>query len=795
MSSFAGLVRTSPAGLRAAAIAALALVLLQTDPLLAQEQAAPSQEPSEDVSPAAPATQVGARGSGRLGDVWVPRVDRPPQLQDFLAPHPFPEVRQQFAKVEGFTQRVPSDGQPATRATSVYLGYDDTNLYAVFIAADEQPGAIRARMSRREDIDSDDRVSLIIDTDGDQQRGYEFSANPFGIQRDALWTEGSGADTSFDTLWHSDGALTDNGYVVLMSIPFKSLRFPRRDVQTWGIVARRWTPRGAAEESTWPAVSSRQEGTLNQAGHITGLAGISPGRNIRLIPYGTFRSFRTLGETGIGPDFISDLADPDGGVDAKFVVKDSLVVDATFNPDFSQVESDQPQNTVNQRFEVFFPEKRPFFLENSNYFQTPINLLFTRRIADPQMGLRATGKLGGWAVGAIAIDDQAPGRRVSEGDPAAGRRARYGVVRVSRDIGSQSNIGALFVDRSFGDGFNRVGGVDGRIKLNDNWVASFQAVASDTQRLDGSRLDGAAYSAAVRRSGRSFDYNLSFQDIADGFRADAGFVPRVGIRRIQQSLNYEFWPEADTLISHGPGLWIEEILDRDGERLDRRINPWYVAHLAGQTNVGVFVFQQDVRLRPEDFAALPTDREYRTSDRGFWFNSRLLQSIELNLTFSFGGSINFVPAVGSAPEETDSTDGSVEFAYRPSESVRISGRWLSQSLSDPASTARVFRSDIYRSRLDWQLSRELSLRLIVQYESLGTNPELTALEDRQNLNADFLVTYLVNPWTSIFAGLNSNHQNLELLPGERFNTLRRTDGGLLNDSKQFFVKASYLFSY
>jgi len=244
-----------------------------------------------------------------------------------------------------------------------------------------------------------------------------------------------------------------------MAIPFKSLRFPSTSKQTWGIIFNREIPR-LNEDTYWPHISSRIEGQLNQSGSLEGLENISPGRNLQMIPYGVFRSFRALDTRDpLAPRFVRERADFDAGLDAKFVLKDSLVLDVALNPDFSQVESDEPQVTVNERFEVFFPEKRPFFLENASYFQTPIALLFTRRIADPQFGVRLTGKVGPWALGAFVMDDESPGKRVPPGDPLHGKRAYFGIVRINRDIGRQSTLGLIFTDREFENSFNRIGGL------------------------------------------------------------------------------------------------------------------------------------------------------------------------------------------------------------------------------------------------------------------------------------------------------------------------------------------------
>ncbi len=398
-----------------------------------------------------PAAARAAQGaSAALFTVTIPRVNRAPKLEDFPEMKPNGWARANLGKIEGFLQRDPKDGEPATQRTEVYLGYDAKRLYAIFLCFDTVPGRIRARVVRRGDplVFDDDLVNLYLDTFHDQRRAYVFALNPYGIQIDAIWTEQSqNFDNSFDTLWDSAGSVNQRGYAVWMAIPFKSLRFPSTSRQTWGLIVERLLPR-ANESSAWPHISSRVEGRLNQAVQLEGLEDISPGRNIQLIPYGVFRSFRALDERDmLRPRFVRERAKLDGGLDAKFVLKDSLVLDVAASPDFSQVESDEPQVTVNQRFEVFFPEKRPFFIENASYFETPINLLFTRRIADPQFGVRLTGKVGRTAIGALVADDESPGRIVPEGDPLEGKRAWLGVARVSRDIFQQSSLGFIFTER------------------------------------------------------------------------------------------------------------------------------------------------------------------------------------------------------------------------------------------------------------------------------------------------------------------------------------------------------------
>jgi hypothetical protein len=239
-------------------------------------------------------------------------------------------------------------------------------------------------------------------------------------------------DYSFDALWHSDGRLTSFGYVVWMAIPFKSLRFLNVQEQDWGIAFARAIQRNN-ETSFWPYVTRRVAGMGQQLATARGLRDISPGRNIQFIPYGALTGARFLDPER--PSYVRET-DVRAGLDGKMVLKDAFTLDLTFNPDFSQVESDEPQVTINQRFEVFFPEKRPFFIENASFFETPVNLFFSRRVADPQVGARITGKKQGWALAALAIDDREPGSVVEESSPGSSDRPHSATCSPSKALRS-----------------------------------------------------------------------------------------------------------------------------------------------------------------------------------------------------------------------------------------------------------------------------------------------------------------------------------------------------------------------
>ena len=738
--------------------------------------------------------------------VNIPRLEYAPAIEDFLNMRPEGEVALRMKKVTGFIQRNPHDGAPASQPTEAYLGYDNKNLYAVFVCFDD-PGKVRARLSRREDIFDDDTVEIIVDTFHDRRRAYVFQTTPLGVQWDAMWTEVphedsngnlSNFDASFDTVWDSKGKLTSAGYVVWISIPFKSLRFSPAEQQEWGLILYRGILR-ENEDDFWPEISRSVEGRLGQAATATGLERISPGRNIQFNPYGVLRSFRALDTHNPTPFFDSRTAEFRGGLDSKFILHDNLVLDVTANPDFSQVESDEPQITVNQRYEVFFPEKRPFFLENADFFKTPIDLFFTRRIGDPQFGTRLTGKTGPYSIGVLAIDDRGPGKSVPDHDPLAGARASFFIGRVSRDILGQSSIGAIYTDREFfADGeFNRVGGADARFKLNPNWTSLFQAVTSSTRLSDGTYRAGPAYKAEATYSGTHLNYDSTYIDISPGFVADSGFVNRVDIRDIRNNLDYRFRPESGPVVAWGPSLFTDFVCAHDGTRLDTYYNPVFTANLKGQTYVVFYPYAKlRERLRPSDFPALLQNQDYAEHFSAIGVGTSYFSKLTLQAYYQMGDEINLV-ALDQVPVLARNDVASFLASVRPFTSLKIDNTYLFDRIRDLHTGAAVFNDHILRSKWNWQINRQLSLRLILQYNATLTNRNLTFLPTSKQFNGDFLFTYLVHPGTAIYVGYNSDVQNLDrgLNADPITGGIVTTRNSFINDSRQLFVKVSYLFRF
>lgn len=753
-----------------------------------------------------------------VGSLHIPRLQAAPGLADFAGMEPASPLARQMLKIGNFTQKEPHDGAPVSEPTEAYLGYTDKNFYAVFLAFDKEPQKIRARMLRRELIDDDDQVGIWLDTFHDHRHAYMFYSNPYGIQQDGLIAENQGFDNSFDTVWHTYTKMNGSGYIVIFEIPFKSLRFREQATNDWGFILIRVIPRNT-EHSYFPRNTNMVQGILTQEGTLEGFHDISPGRNIQFLPYTSVGAFRSLDERDpAGDRFTGKHVDPKAGLDSKIVIKDSLVLDTTINPDFGQIESDNPQVTVNQRFEVFFPEKRPFFQENSNFFQTPLNLVFTRRVVDPLYGVRLTGKSGPWAIGTFLANDRAPGQTVLPGDPLSGNDAYFGVFRLNRELGKGSSIGFIYTDRELHTGpnsfctltecevgHNRVGGFDTQIRINRNWQMNAQAVTSETKFNDGSHESGPAYNLFVQRSSRAVEFNTLYQDISPGFTTESGFVPRTDYREVSNFFGYTWRPESGLMTGHGPRFFDQALWDHNGTRLNYLANPTYEWDFQRKTVFTVFGALEHERLRPADFSALTTNRDYAHVVGGISGGTQYFKWLSLNAEMDWGTATNFVPQIGS-PVLARSNDGQLGAVVRPLKGLTIENTYLMARLQDLNTGANIFNNHIIRSKWNYQFTKEFSLRLIGQYNATLPNPFLTSLQNTKVFNGDVLFTYMITPGTAIYAGYNSDLQNLDpslerlcsgqpCAPGQSFDGLLRTRNTFINDGRQIFVKLSYLFRY
>jgi len=686
-----------------------------------------------------------------------------------------------------FRQREPGDGEPCSEPTAAWVTRDDDHLYVRFECSDSS-GAVRAHLSRRDDLGTDDRVMVYLDTYGDRRRAYMFACNPLGVQLDAVQTEGQDEDDTFDTVWSSSGELTPSGYRVTMTIPFRSLRFADAREQTWGVALGRVIPR-RNEESYWPYITKRVSGLVPQFARTTGLAGISPGRNVQVIPYGISTRSRFLDTEGDEPA-IERRNEWRGGLDAKVVLRDTYTLDAAIQPDFSQVESDEPQVTINQRFEVYFPERRPFFIENAGYFATPEELFFSRRIADPGVGVRFTGKAGSWVVGGVAADDRAPGRAAPVGDPGRGARAWNEVVSLRRELGAESSVGLLATSRDFAGGSNRVLSFDGRWKATPTWVLTAQAMRSLTRAPGGAPVSGPGFVAEAAREGRHVENTTSYKDLSPEFRSQLGFVKRVDIRELEEEFKYRWRPKGTRVEKYGPTLSGKYIADHAGRLQEWDASLGFRIEWTGPSELNVEHGRSLERFEGVDFDKQTSSVEL-SSDALHWFG--------FDAKAELGTDVNFDPGPGLAPFLGNARAASVTFTLRPSPRASLAQTWIYSGLTERAGAAgpgvtpgaSIFDNGLLRSKLTYQFTRPLSLRAIVDYELVSPNPTRVDLESQRRLGVDVLATYLLNPGTAIYVGYADQLENLALDPTLPTG-LRRTGAADMSTVRQFFIKASYL---
>lgn len=751
----------------------------------------------------------------------IPRVSRAPKLDEFLLDHP----REAELAITDFRQYIPGDGTPASEKATAYLSYDDKNLYAVFVCHDAS-GQVRAHLSKREDVDQDDGVGILLDTFRDHHRAYVFYSNPLGIQSDSIYTEGQTYDFSFDTVWNSEGRLTPDGYIVFFSIPFKSMRFSHAPEQTWGIALYRVILR-KSEYDYWPYITQRVAGITQQFQPVGGLDHVSPGRNMQFIPYGLLAGDHFLNQpafTSAGPPpAYRDTFEHRAGLDAKLVAKDALTFDVTLNPDFSQVETDDPQVTVNQRFAVLFPEKRPFFIENAGFFQTPVNLFFSRQVQNPQFGARMTGKAGDWTLGALVIDDRQPGHGQVSGSEYD-TRALDGVVRVAREFGKQSYIGAFASSRDFADTSNRLASLDARFKLSQHWVTDFQATHSWTRQdvnlpqlcqqfippsasaANASSQQGNSYYADVSYTGRNFYLVSQYNDFSPGFCSELGFIPRVDIRQTYTLASYLWRPKIHPIVDFGPVATETINWDHNGVLQD-----WTVA-IAAELDL---TRNTTLTLSRGEAYELFENIPFRKHSTAIYGTSGLYKWLSLTARFTTGTGENYFPGAGLNPYLANVKKANLGFTIRPSARFRwdetaIYYRLGNRDASTPAGFSpgqAIFNNYLFRTKVNYQFTKELSLRVILDYDATLANGRL--LNTQTNLGSypggplmptkqfptDVLLTYLVHPGTALYFGYNSGLSNLALDQSGPAPSVFYQGSPTNRNAQLIFVKVSYLFRF
>ncbi len=737
----------------------------------------------------------------------VPVIDRPLKLDDFTGMAPRAELRGKLAHVTGFIQQQPADGKPATEETEVWMAYSRSTLYFVFLCHDSHPDQVRTHLARRENVQTDDNVAVLLDTFKDHRTGVLFQVNAAGVQADGSWSEPNGADYSYDTVWDSDGRVTKEGWMALIAIPFRSLRF-HAEQRDWGVVLYRSLPRNS-ESDYWPRVAANVSGTLTQEATLSGIEGVSGSHNFQLNPYALGQNERKLIDLDpTDPYFSSRHIEGTAGGEVKLVIKDSIVLDGTVNPDFSDIESDQPQFTVDQRFPVYFPELRPFFLENASYFSTPIALVYTRNIAHPEFGVRMTGKVGRTNLGLFAIDDRLPGETVAPSDPLYGKRATDAVSRVSRDIGEGSSLGAMYTDEEFGGGWNRIGGVDFTGRFTKNWTAHGQMVESSTMGDQDSGPPtpysaGPASDLQITRNGHSLNLYNEYQDVSTGFQTYVGFLQSSNIRSEHLHSTYQWYPKHSVIQSWGLETNQNIAFDHQGDRVYHysTFDPFWLLPRN-------FVFapiggQNSDTVSPASYSALSGFKNFTENFGGLVLRGAPWSQLNLNMTAIRSGNVNYNPLAGKTPFLLSQDVVNLLFTVQPVNQLTIDNTYLLDRDHAAAGGAFVYETQTMRTKVNYQFTRSISARVIVEYDSTLANPANTSLPRTKQVATQALLTWLPHPGTAVYVGYSNDLQNLgrslcNRLPNgtcDPNNTAFPRAGPLLNDGRQIFIKASYLFRF
>ncbi len=760
---------------------------------------------------------------GRSGGTTVatPRIDAAPIVDGILDEAPW----QNAAVLTGFSQYFPTDGVSALDSTEVLVWYSATALH-LGVRAHAPATSVRATLADRDRITQDDNIQFFLGTYGDSRQAMLFGVNPLGIQSDGVLTEtgaasGGGfssstprsreaADLAPDYVWQSKGRLTEFGYEVEIAIPFKSLRYRAGDEQQWQLHVIR-TVQATGHEQTWAPALRARASFLAQSGMLAGLRDLRRGLTLDLIPTITASALGSPAAAAGGWQYRS--ATPELGGSARWGITSNLTLAGTANPDFSQVEADATQFTYDPRVAVFFPERRPFFLESQEQFTTPNRLIYTRRIAQPTAAVKLTGKHGGFDIGVLSAVDSRQASFAGERLPV------YNILRLQRDIGSTSRLGVAYTDKIDGDRWNRVLGVDGR------WV---RGIFSAQGQLAGSLTGGEGdetqraplWDLSANFTGQRFYARYAYNGISPDFDAQAGFIARPGISNISATHRYTrfgapgalieaFVPEVFVL-----GRWQYTSMVNGRDAQDKQIHFRTNTRFRGGWQVGAQVLIEQFGYDPTLYAnyALLVPREGGGTDTTGYVGTPTLPN--LDWVFSVTSpefrrfSFNMFGIVGqdeNFPEWSSANIRSLQgtLNLRPTDQLRLAATWNQDSFNRVTDGTRVQLRETRRLRAEYQLTRQAFIRVIGEHAVIaqdalrddsrtelpvylrtreGTLVRADAFR-RSTARADVLFSYLPTPGTVVYVGYGDLLRAAEPQGPTR---LRRT-------SDVFFMKLSYLF--
>ncbi len=706
------------------------------------------------------------------------RTDRPPEIDGRLDD----PVWETAARITEFTQQSPRDGAPATEETEVYIAYDSDHIYFGFYAHYEDPSIMRANRVDRDRAAPDDLITVYFDTFLNQQRGYDFDVNGYGVKGDGIINAGGPggavprADRSWDALFDAAGEVVEDGFTAEMAIPVKSLRYPSREEgepHEWGFQIIREIKSKDQENDVWAPMSRDESSFFAQMGLMEGMTDLSTSRNLEILPTFTAIQHGSIDETV--PGFVNQDPDPDAGANVKYGITSNLTADFTLNPDFSQIESDQPQIEVNRRFPLFFQELRPFFIEGAELFEVaaPVRLVHTRTIVDPDYGAKLTGKTGRTSIGLLAANDAAPGRVDDPGDPAFEQKAQTYIGRVMVDLYSESHIGAIVTDREFLDSHSRLAGVDGNLRLGSTRTLNFSATGTRHRDLDGVERDGHLLDARLRQDARHLDWTLFGYQISPDFETETGFVRRTDQRRLAGDVGYRFWPES-WIINWGPSVSYMRNLDFDDVIQDEQLGLDLRFSFARNISVNAGYSREMERFEEIDF------RKNRYSLRA---NANTSRSLSFGANLRLGDQIRYT----NAPFLGDEVEWGVNATVRPSSRLTSRISFDASRLTDPRNgDEEVFDVKILRARSTFQLSDRLAARNITEFNTFD-----------ETLDLNLLLTYRVNAGTAIYLGYDDHYQQARFiegdLNGDGLDEQLFYEDEMRRTNRAVFMKLQYLF--
>jgi hypothetical protein len=667
--------------------------------------------------------------------------------------------------------------------TKGLITFDNENLYVAFKAYDPEPSAIRARLIDRDAIGNfiqDDAVGFSIDTFNDERRAFQFRVNPLGVQVDGVFSEiDSREDFAWDAIWDSQGRITEEGYVVEVAVPFRQIRFPRTTgPQTWGIELFRNYPRNVRYRISSRHTDRAKDCILCQENKISGFQGITPGRNLEVTPTVTTTRTDTLDSFPNGrlEDGDEEL---EPGVTARWGITPNMTLNATINPDFSQVEADVAQLAINTRFALFFPEKRPFFLEGADLYLTPLEAVFTRTVAEPRWGAKLNGKEGLNAFGLFVSQDRINNLIIPSNQASSfaflDEDVNAGVLRYRRDIGERSALGIVYTGRESDDYHNHVGGLDGFLRFTDSDTVRVQYLRSDTLypedvsvAFDQSRdaFGGYGLQAQYDHFAKVWKAFVRYQDLDPGFRADSGFIPRVDVRTGEAQYERIFYGTKESWYAQASlGLRGLRTENHDGLLTDQNFELFGTLNGPKQSALTV-----NLEHNKEFFDGVTFDVDRQR----LFFQFNPTGRLRVAFASRFGDEIDYD---NTRPGDATVLEGLVQM--RVGRSLDVTLDYLIRQLD--VDGGELFDARLAQSTVVYQFNVRTFVRAVLQYQDLNRNTDLylrPVRPEEKDFFGQFLFSYKLNPQTVLFLGYTDSRFGVQGVD------LTQTD-------RTFFLKVGY----